>query len=712
MKKNLLFTILAFCCITFGFSQADCASALALTPGTPQAGDSTGQPGSFDGGGAAPANPCNANYNDDEYWFEYTATETGETLQLDMTDITQTWAGIFVLDNCPDTAPNCVVSAANTGAAADLSVTTPNLVAGISYKIVISNYGTPNNTAFTLTSTVIPALTCTSAVVDSETLVDDCANSLFTVDVVVSDVGDGTFINDGTSTYPIVAGTVTVGPYTLGDLITLTAEHSDSACDFAIGTYSSGCPPPNDECAGAIAIACAGTYVGDTTAASPEDPDPGTCTTTAGTAGAVWYTFTGANSNDVGAAVGTIGDNVTLDLTGSAFDTKIRVFEGSCAALVCVAGNDDGGVGNTSFVTLPGTLVGTEYYVLVHGYQANAGAYTLAVSCVPPPLCTEAVIDSSTIVETCDSDGTGTFVVEHLVSVAGDAGTVLDDGVNAAVAVIVGTVTTGPYNSGDSVTVELTGTDAACDFTVGTFAFTCPQPPPANDACVNAIVINDGDSVTGTTLGATNIEALTACAGGGGSLLTDCPGGTGALNFGAGVWYVYTAQPGDIISVTTDNSPTPFDTEIQVFSGDCGNLVCVGGDDDGGENAALSSFCWESTSTTDRANVDYYIYVDGHNTNSGDFILDIIVDSALSTIDLENQAAFTYYPNPVKNTLTLNAQNTIENVTMYNMLGQVVLKATPNTISSDLDTSSLQTGTYFVQVTIANVTKTVRVIKQ
>jgi hypothetical protein len=49
---------------------------------------------------------------------------------------------------------------------------------------------------------------------------------------------------------------------------------------------------------------------------------------------------------------------------------------------------------------------------------------------------------------------------------------------------------------------------------------------------------------------------------------------------------------------------------------------------------------------------------------------------------------------------------------MYNMLGQVVLKATPNSISSDLDTYSLQTGTYFVQVTIANVTKTVRIIKQ
>jgi hypothetical protein len=46
------------------------------------------------------------------------------------------------------------------------------------------------------------------------------------------------------------------------------------------------------------------------------------------------------------------------------------------------------------------------------------------------------------------------------------------------------------------------------------------------------------------------------------------------------------------------------------------------------------------------------------------------------------------------------------------MLGQEVLRATPNTVNSELDMSSLQDGTYFVKVTIANITKTVRVIKQ
>ena len=90
----------------------------------------------------------------------------------------------------------------------------------------------------------------------------------------------------------------------------------------------------------------------------------------------------------------------------------------------------------------------------------------------------------------------------------------------------------------------------------------------------------------------------------------------------------------------------------------------------------------------------------------------VTADAALSTDEFDNPAVFTLYPNPVKNTLTLNAQNNIEDVRMYNMLGQEVMNAQPQAVDSDIDMSSLETGTYFVQVTIASITKTVRVVKQ
>jgi hypothetical protein len=149
--------------------------------------------------------------------------------------------------------------------------------------------------------------------------------------------------------------------------------------------------------------------------------------------------------------------------------------------------------------------------------------------------------------------------------------------------------------------------------------------------------------------------------------------------------------------------------EIYTSDTDCtGVFTSVDCDDDGAATGAYSSM--ELTGLT--AGETLYIRVWGFGDDEFEPFSISAFSASLSVDTLENQAAFTYFPNPVKNTLTLNAQNTIENLTVYNMLGQVVLKATPNSISSDLDTSSLQTGTYFVQVTIANVTKTVRVIKQ
>ena len=78
----------------------------------------------------------------------------------------------------------------------------------------------------------------------------------------------------------------------------------------------------------------------------------------------------------------------------------------------------------------------------------------------------------------------------------------------------------------------------------------------------------------------------------------------------------------------------------------------------------------------------------------------------------EMDTTFKYFPNPIKNTLHLRAQNNIQNVSIYNMLGQEVLRTTPNNIESELDMSSLQTGAYFVKVTINDRMETVRIIKQ
>ncbi|MGB1309164.1 MAG: T9SS type A sorting domain-containing protein [Oceanihabitans sp.] len=83
----------------------------------------------------------------------------------------------------------------------------------------------------------------------------------------------------------------------------------------------------------------------------------------------------------------------------------------------------------------------------------------------------------------------------------------------------------------------------------------------------------------------------------------------------------------------------------------------------------------------------------------------------LATQDFDNGLAFTYYPNPVNNALSLKAQKDIENVSVYNMLGQEVLRTAPNAVNTEVNMSALQSGAYFVKVTIGNATETVRIIK-
>lgn len=72
---------------------------------------------------------------------------------------------------------------------------------------------------------------------------------------------------------------------------------------------------------------------------------------------------------------------------------------------------------------------------------------------------------------------------------------------------------------------------------------------------------------------------------------------------------------------------------------------------------------------------------------------------------------FTYYPNPVKDQMTLKAGTQIETVTVYNLLGQKVISSTPSTLQTQLQTGGLQSGVYLMKVSLNGQQKTFRIIK-
>jgi Secretion system C-terminal sorting domain len=71
--------------------------------------------------------------------------------------------------------------------------------------------------------------------------------------------------------------------------------------------------------------------------------------------------------------------------------------------------------------------------------------------------------------------------------------------------------------------------------------------------------------------------------------------------------------------------------------------------------------------------------------------------TSLQTFD---ERSISLYPNPVKNTLRIDAPDAITNIAIFNMLGQEVLSLKPNSASISLQTTTLAKGTYIIKANL------------
>ena len=98
----------------------------------------------------------------------------------------------------------------------------------------------------------------------------------------------------------------------------------------------------------------------------------------------VWYRIIGTGDN---LSVTTCSPNTT-------YDTILGVFTGNCAALSCVAGDDDFDCPDSTlhslveFTSVPGEM----YYIFVSGFNGASGDFQLSIECEDP-------LDNATIVE-------------------------------------------------------------------------------------------------------------------------------------------------------------------------------------------------------------------------------------------------------------------------------------------------------------------------
>jgi hypothetical protein len=303
-----------------------------------------------------------------------------------------------------------------------------------------------------------------------------------------------------------------------------------------------------------------------------------------------------------------------------------------------------------------------------------------------------------------------TIEIQNVVNQGGGTSTSTDMGMGVydATGTCAGLVF---FDDSDPNTLNLTGLTATTTYYVRVYGWSSsiqnnnfdicvgtPPPPPANDDCANATVVSAlpfNNSDGGTS--ATNNAGFVSCDGS--SVMND------------GVWFTFTTINGGTVDIAI-TGVTGWDPEVRLFSGSCGTFTCVANADSGGTGGSETI-----SGATVAAGTQYWInvaYWSGFTDNSeGPFTIDISTSDTttlpVSEYVFEN---FKYFPNPVNDVLNLRAQSNIQNVSIYNMLGQEVSRISPNTVSSDVDMSALQTGVYFVNVTINDTTETIRIIKQ
>ena len=230
------------------------------------------------------------------------------------------------------------------------------------------------------------------------------------------------------------------------------------------------------------------------------------------------------------------------------------------------------------------------------------------------------------------------------------------------------------------------GASTTFDVCIGT------STPPANDDCANAEAISslpfsamyDASSATN------NLGSITA---------------SGCIDMNDGVWYTLIGNGGDYTITVT---PTGWNAAISVYSGSCGSFTCVTS-----SNVSGSTNGVEAATFTSILNTTYYINIGSPTAEDlpeGIFNLD--VTSVVLSIEDIVAKGFYYYPNPVENVLKLSANESIEQISLYSILGREIKRSAHSDLTAEMDLSNLASGTYFVRVDIGDSSGSFKIIKK
>ena len=587
-----------------------CDSALALTPGTTQTGNTSEWGDLFDD------STCLGLYDGgDDALFMYTATADGETLNVTVTGQLG-WSGVAMSQGCPTEGGEVCVGSQTSSSSNALSFTSDPLIGGEVYYIHISTYPTPQTTDFILDTEVIAAPSCLVPTGLTATGVSPTGATL-------------SWVSSGTAfmveLQPAGSAQGTAGGYVIGDVENITTTSV---------TIPEGSLAPSTSYDFFVVNICgegdlseyAGPSTFNTLLQGPSCGETLSYDYPTGSSGGFNFdtNFTAANAADLlfTSTVDNAGDVLTLDIGGSTESGYDFVYVTD-------------GAGNVLLAPVSGTISasvesagGTVNVYIASDASITSGPVTFTVSCTPFTAPTWA----------------GDWLLDPTAGA-------LAVGPNA------GSVGDWYANSADDVTTR------ACLFD-DIYRFNA-------DGTYQQVMQDQ-----------TWLEGWQGVDEGCGAPIAPHDGSNAAT-------YTYT------------------DSTITV-NGDGAFMGLAKVHDTGEDGVSGGSITYNIVSVDENYLVVNIQYAPGAD-NTWQFRF--INSTALGIDDVNPVSSFNFFPNPVNDVLTIKAQASIDSITVYNMLGQAVVRSTPNTTDSTVDMSALQTGAYFVQVSINNTVKTVRVIK-
>lgn len=248
----------------------------------------------------------------------------------------------------------------------------------------------------------------------------------------------------------------------------------------------------------------------------------------------------------------------------------------------------------------------------------------------------------------------------------------------------------------------------------GQFCVAFTQLPLANDDCDGAA---DLSSLTGGAIDApqtstiyTNVGATSVNDPDPNDVTASCWFGTPTL--AQTVWFQFTGDGQTYFIETTNCAGTTDympdgDSQMAIFTGDCGNLTQVACNEDG-PNATTTYEAAIELPTVD--GTVYYVMIDGYATTQGQFCMQMTHLDPNGVNEI-NSFDFEVYPNPSHDIFNIDAPTTIEAATLTNLIGQKVREYSFNASQRvELNVKGLDAGIYLLQLRSGDQVSTTKVV--